>query len=201
MPRLPSPINWIRSGSNSNDLLMTMDIPPWVTNLEQDIRHSQVMTHSQVKDFLYQLVNSACDRFELQTVEIPMRDEDGDFVRDEDAPYGSDDKIYEEVERFVPNPLSIVDAIYFRGVDRESKDDDVAFKLNYYRKPDADLEAFRNKCFATIDKYLTPPLQLTEITCYGQYATDLNPEKEDPFARLRFNPLNPIDLDEFFDLE
>ena len=198
MPRIPSPINWIRSGSSSNDLLMTLEIPPWITDLEQNIRYSQVMTHSQVKEFLYQLVNSSCDRLELQTVKMPVRDEDGDFVYDEDAPYG-EDKVLEEQEVLVPNPPSIVGSIYFKGVDLESKDDDVGLMLNYYREPDADLEALRNKSLATIDKYLTPPLQLTEITCYGQYASIL--DKTDQFSTLRFNPLNPIDLDEFFDLQ
>jgi len=193
MPRIPSPINWLKGGSIPNDLLMTLEIPTYITNLEQDLLHSQVMGLAQVKEFLYDVVNSACDRLELQIVKIAVKDEDGDFVYHEYEAGG--DKVYEEVERLVPTPASVVKAIYFKGLDLESKDDDDNFNLNYYRHPDAELEFAaelgRNRMLATIDKYLTIPIQFTEIICYGE-----------SFSRMRFVPMNPIeDLDEFFGLE
>ena len=195
MPRIPSPINWLKGGSIPNDLLMTLEIPTYITNLEQDLLHSQVMSPAQVKEFLYDVVNSACDRLELQTVKIPVRDEDGDFVYNELIAVGGDNKVYEDVERLVPTPASVVKVIYFKGLDPESKDDDANFNLNYYRHPDADLEANRNRMLATIDKYLTTPIQFTEIVCYPSNVYER-------FSRMRFVPMNPIeDLDEFFGLE
>ncbi len=190
MPRIPSPINWLKGGSIPNDLLMTLEIPKYYTNLEQDLLHSQVMSPAQVKEFLYDVVNSACDRLELQTVEVPIRDESGKFV------YELGDVVVEDAERLVPTPASVVKVIYFKGLDPESKDDDANFNLNYYRHPQyTDLEANRNRMLATIDKYLTTPIQFTEIVCYPS-----NVYKR--FSRMRFEPINPIeDLDEFFGLE
>ena len=192
MPRIPSPINWLKGGSIPNDLLMTLEIPKYYTNLEQDLLHSQVMSPAQVKEFLYDVVNSACDRLELQTVEIPIRDEYGKFVYSDTGL----DVAVEDAERLVPTPASVVKIIYFKGLDPESKDDDDNFNLNYYRHPDADLaEVDRNRMLATIDKYLTTPIQFTEIVCYPS-----NVYKR--FSRMRFVPMNPIeDLDEFFGLE
>lgn len=191
---LPKPINWIRGGSTSNDLLMTLEIPKYNLDPEvskQDIHYSQIMSLAQVKDFLYDIVNSTTDRLELKTVTVSVRDENGDLVYPDpysDSPPGP---ITEEAERLVPNPPSVIDAVFFYGSDLASEDDDEGFRLNYYRKPDANLEAERNKAFATIDKYLTPPLQLSEIKCYGTF-----------FYAMNFRPLNPIeDLDEFFGLE
>ncbi len=192
MPRIPSPINWIKGGSNPNDLLMTITIPPWRSAEVGASEYSQSMSPAEVKDFLYDVVNSTIDRLELKTVKVPLQDvfEDGE-------------QVYEEVERLVPTPPSDIEAIFFKGLDLASEDDDFGFNLNYWRKPDLDVEAERNELLAIIDKYLTPPIQLNQIKCYGGRVEDPGViASAVPWSSLIFRPLNPIeDLYEFFGLE
>ena len=201
MPRIPSPINWIKGGSNPNDLLMTITIPPWKSAEVGASEYSQAMSPTEVKDFLYDVVNSTIDRLELKTVNVDVVDEDGNTVRSNTIPSSP---ITEEAERLVPNPPSDIASIFFKGLDLASKDDDIGFNLNYWRKPeDYDAEAERNELLAIIDEYLTPPIQFSEIKCYGRRV-------EDPsviasavvWESLIFRPMNPIeDFYEFFGLE
>ncbi len=173
---------------------MTLEIPFYMRGspeIKEDMLHSQVMSRAQIKDFLYDVVNSTIDRLELQTINQPRKDEDGNNVYAGD--YGGDpsQQIWETVERLKPNPPSSIDAIFFKGPDPASKDDDYSITLNWKRMPDADVEAERNESLAIIDRCLAQPFQLSQIICYGN-----------DFGKMLFAPLNPIeDLDEFFGLE
>ena len=190
MPRIPSPINWLRQRNDPNDLLMTASEFRGrdVENREylEEIQYSQIMSSDGVKKFLFDMVNTWLDSLELTTINVK--------VKESDAVYGGEGvPIWEEQERLVPQWDNGRIVIVFRGLDQNNTDDDNEFMLGML-SPNADLEEVRNDILEIIEEYWTPPLQVSQITIY----TNSEAKRSRSFL---FRPLNPIDLDEFFGLE
>lgn len=188
MPRIPSPINWLRQRNHPDDLLMTYsETKGWDYSGEtkryiEDKEYSQIMGPDAVKDFLDNLVGVWLDSLELKMVDIGNREVEA--LKEQGLP------IPAKVERFVPQWNNGEIAIFFRGLDPNSSDDDGAIKLGRLM-PDADLDVVRSKMWEIIDEHLTPPIQVNSITIYQDNST----------SKVLFRPLNPINLDEMFGLE
>jgi len=178
---LPKPINWIRGGSTSNDLLMTYSEIRAYDNenrrYTEDTEYSQIMSPNEVKDFLSNLANAWLDSLELTTISVEVIDSDGTMVN-------------EEQQRLVPQWNNGEVAMQFKGLDSNSSDDDDGFRLGRLM-PDTDLEEVRNEILETIDEYLTSPIQVNYIAIYVSDST----------IKVLFRPLNPKNLDEMFGLE
>ena len=181
MPRIPSPINWLRQRNHPDDLLMTYSESHSIPSdnprqkFREEIEYSQIMRPDAVKDFLSNLVDVWLDSLELKMVKIGSREVDA----------------VETVERLVPQWNNEAVAIHFKGLDPNSSDDDAGFTLGILM-PDADLEEVRNDILETIDEHLTPPIQLNYIVMYPYTAKA---------GKILFRPINPLNLDEMFGLE
>tara|TARA_R100001509_G_scaffold153934_1_gene115171 strand:+ start:171 stop:743 length:573 start_codon:yes stop_codon:yes gene_type:complete len=190
MPRIPGPINWLRQRNDPNDLLMTYaEMRERVRGQEYmgDIQYSQIMGPDEVKKFLSDMVDTWLDSLELREIQNPSRE--GVTVETM------------LVERLVPQWNNGEVAIFFKGLDDDSTDDDSSARLGMLM-PDADLEEVRNDILEIIDEYLTPPVQVSQITLYMSDFRPTTPERFRPKSqKILFRPLNPINLDEMFGLE
>lgn len=186
MPRIPSPINWLRQRNQPDDFLMTyseMILDDRQKRLE-DREYSQIMRPDAVKNFLYNLVDTWVDSLAITTVNLKVKDGGLQVYDDTGA------EVREEVERFMPQWNNGDIAIFFKGLDPNSSDDDYGLRLGGLM-PDADLDVVRSEMWETIDKYLTPPIQVNSIKIYQDNST----------SKVLFRPLNPINLHEMFGLE
>ena len=206
--RLPPAINWLRSYNAPGDLLVTFKdphsktelFPPIRTGLRswtQEQQYSQILSQNLMRDFLYDLIDTWLDSLELQTVKIPVRDEDGDFVYVDIVESG--DKVYEEQERLVGTRLNNT-AIYIKGLDFSSTEDDIGIHFNLL-KPDTDIEGLRENFQSIIESHISLPLQISKIDIYISEALpqeDIRYTKQSTHIEAR--PLNSVDLTEFFKL-
>jgi len=191
MPRIPSPINWLKQINHPDDLLMTyseyQEYDYENKRHREHREHSQIMGPDAVKDFLDNLVNVWFDSLDITTVNRKVKDSLGQVYDEQGF------EVWEEVERFMPQWNNGEIAIVFMGLDSNTNEDDYRFILGGLM-PDADLDVVRSKMLETIDEYLTPPIQFNYIAIYGDIPSDNN-------SKVLFRPLNPINLDEMFGLE